>query len=95
MKKLLNWRKGSDALRHGLLRHYAPFSGVYVYFRYTDQQKVMVILNKNSNTVEIETKRFAEMLDPSDTFKDIITGRIFSGGKIEVEGKTPLILEVK
>jgi len=95
MKKLLNWRKGSEAVCKGKLLHYAPSEGVYVYFRYTGDERVMVILNKNLKAVSLDVNRFSQMITPSDHFTDVLTGARISGEKIEVPGKTPLILEVK
>jgi len=42
MKTLLNWRKTSKVIHSGKLMHFAPNEGVYVYFRYDQNNKVMV-----------------------------------------------------
>ncbi|MBM2854942.1 MAG: nplT [Steroidobacteraceae bacterium] len=48
-RKLLNWRKNATAIHRGKLTQYAPQDGVYVYFRHTDQLKVMVVINKSAD----------------------------------------------
>ena len=45
MKKILNWRKGSSVVHFGKMMHYEPLNGVYVYFRYDDDNTVMVVMN--------------------------------------------------
>ena len=62
MKKLLQWRKTQTAIHHGKMLHYLPEHGVYTYFRYNDQQIVMVLLNKNKIATTIDTQRFQEIL---------------------------------
>ena len=48
--KLLHWRQSATAIHNGKLMHFIPKDGIYVYFRYNDDQKVMIIFNKNQNT---------------------------------------------
>lgn len=45
---LLNFRKQSPAIAHGKLTHFSPQSGVYSYARISEQQTVLVFLNKNN-----------------------------------------------
>ena len=40
-KKLLDWRKNKAVIHHGKLMHFSPKEGVYVYFRYNEQEKVL------------------------------------------------------
>ncbi|HRF17358.1 MAG TPA: cyclomaltodextrinase C-terminal domain-containing protein, partial [Chitinophagaceae bacterium] len=47
LKKLLNWRKDKKVIHDGSTLHFAPSNGIYVYFRYSKQEKVMVVMNKN------------------------------------------------
>jgi glycosidase len=94
-QKLLNWRKTSDVIHNGDLMHYAPDQGIYTYFRYTDEGKVMVILNKNKEAVQMETARFHEMLNANESGKDIISGKTYNlNESIEVPAQSALILEI-
>lgn len=95
MRKLMNWRKTSDVIHNGKLMHYAPDLGIYSYFRFTDEGKVMVILNKNKEAVQIETDRYHEMLNGNETGKDVISGKNYPlNGSIEVPARSALILEI-
>lgn len=94
--KLLNWRKTNDAIANGKFIHYAPQKNdVYVYFRYTNKQKIMVLLNKNTQAVQLDMKRYEQMMPPKFEAKDIVSDK-----KISVENtlliapKTAMILEI-
>ncbi|MUP40028.1 glycoside hydrolase family 13 protein [Labilibaculum euxinus] len=96
LKKLLNWRKTSTVIHKGKLMHYTPEHGIYSYFRYTDKGKVMVILNKNTESVHLQTERYHEMLKGNETAKDIISGKIVQLNQgIEVPARSAIILEIK
>ncbi|MDN3380206.1 MULTISPECIES: glycoside hydrolase family 13 protein [unclassified Pseudoalteromonas] len=45
---LLNFRKNSPAIAKGKLTHFSPKEGVYSYARISEQQTVLVFLNKNT-----------------------------------------------
>ena len=95
MKKLLNWRKQKEVIHTGRLMHFAPENGVYVYFRYNDNNKVMVVLNKSKKSRQLDLSRFSEVLEPGSRATNIITGNEYTlNGTLKVGGKTPLILEI-
>ena len=62
MRKLLNWRKQTPAITAGKLTQYSPKEGVYTYFRHTDEQVIMVVLNKNAKPFSLPLGRFSHML---------------------------------
>ena len=98
LKRLLNWRKTSDAVRHGRLTHYAPANGIYVYFRHTDDNsdRVMVVINKNAEATELELDRFAESLYGANIGFDVATGGVYGlGPSITVPARGSLILELR
>lgn len=96
VKKLLQWRKGAEVIHHGKMIHYLPDNGIYVYFRYSDSGKVMVVLSKNNKEVDLELARFHEMLDGVTKGQDVLSGQSFSLSKsVKVPAKGALILEVK
>lgn len=74
LKKLLNWRKQSGVIHGGNTRHFAPESGVYVYFRYNKTDTVMVVLNKNNGPTTLNLSRFEEMLKGKKTWKNVMSG---------------------
>lgn len=73
-KKLLNWRKSKSVIHTGKLKHFIPKDGVYVFFRYNETEKVMVIINKNADAINLDLERFSEMLGDSKLGKDVLTG---------------------
>ena len=62
-KNLLNWRKEQITIHHGKLMHFAPMNGVYVYFRYTDTHKIMVVFNKGDEQVNLNLASYKELLN--------------------------------
>jgi glycosidase len=96
-KTLLNWRKNNAAVHNGKLMHFNPKEGVYVLFRYTDREKVMVVLSKNDKAVSLDLSRFSEVLSGQNTQgKEILSGRDISlKGSLEVPAMTPMVIEIK
>lgn len=96
MQKLLNWRKSSAAVHSGKLMQFAPEDGIYVFFRYTGKDKVMVVMNKNAQGKSLDLERFAEMLDTHSSASDVMTGESFSlEKKLSIPAKTAMILEIE
>ena len=94
-KTLLNWRQTSEAVHKGKLMHFSPEDGIYVYFRYTDSDKVMVILNKNEESKDLPLERFDEMLGGHESAKDIFSGTTYVlGQKLNIPRKAAMILEL-
>ncbi len=94
--KLFNWRKTNDVVHFGKMKHYIPENNVYVYFRYTDEKSVMVIINNNPETQNITTNRFQESIQNYKSGTDVLSNinhDLKSG--IGIEGKSVLILELK
>jgi neopullulanase len=96
MKKLLNWRKTKKVLHTGKVMHFFPaWNNTYVYFRYNEQEKVMVVLNKSSKTEELALKNFREILTETQG-KDIITGQMIElKDKLQIPAQTVYVLELK
>jgi glycosidase len=96
VRKLLNWRKTSDVIHSGAMKHFAPSDGIYVYFRYNEQSKVMVILNKNAQEKSLDTSRFNEIMANCTSGKEIISGVAISDLKnLKVAGMSAMIIELK
>ncbi|MEZ4960986.1 MAG: glycoside hydrolase family 13 protein [Saprospiraceae bacterium] len=93
VKKLLTWRKSAPAVQWGKLTHFIHKDGVYVFFRYSEKQRVMVVLNRNPTAKTLELERFAEMLKGYDRGIDVLSGGKFDlKGSIELPAKAPLVL---
>jgi glycosidase len=94
--KLANYRKNSAALKTGKLMQFAPQNGVYVYFRYTAVQSVMVISNSDPKEIELKTARFSERLSNYRKAKNIITQEMTDDiSRLTIPPKTTLILELQ
>jgi glycosidase len=94
MKNLLDWRQNMTCLHTGDLIHYAPKEGVYVFFRFDDQQMVMVAMNKNDEVKEIDTGRFKETLHGKSIARDVISRNTFQLDQITVPARSVLVLEI-
>ena len=60
---LLKWRKSkSELFKNGKLIHFIPEKEVYVYSRYTDGDRFIVVINNNDEAKQIDlTKRYSEL----------------------------------
>jgi glycosidase len=97
-QKLLNWRKGKEVIHSGKTKHYIPKEKVYVYFRFNDREKAMVIINNNEKDQTFDLSRFAESLGETTKGTDVISGKeipLSVQNKITISGKSSLILELK
>jgi len=95
LRKLLNWRKNNPVIADGKTLHFAPFDGIYVYFRYNQDKMIMVVMNKNEGDMVIDTKRFAEILANKTKADNVLTGEVLSGiSTIAVKGKTATVLNI-
>ncbi|MFO7852427.1 MAG: glycoside hydrolase family 13 protein [Bacteroidota bacterium] len=95
-KKLLNWRKTAEVIHTGKLIHFAPEHSTYVYFRYNENDMVMVIINKNASPYELNLERFNEVLEGKESGRDVLSGRHYElGDKIKLSPYKPYILEIK
>ncbi|KAA1156006.1 MULTISPECIES: glycoside hydrolase family 13 protein [Pseudoalteromonas] len=63
---LLNFRKGSNALDKGKLVHFTPQQGVYSYARISDEQTVLVFMNKNTKELTKNIEYMQEVI-PKNT----------------------------
>lgn len=96
--KVFNWRKNKEVIHSGKTKHYAPINDVYVYFRYNDNESVMVILNNKLDKQTLQLDRFEESIKGYHTGKDILSNQDFTihpNGEITIDGKSSMIIELK
>ena len=94
--KLFNWRKAKTVIHLGKTTHFAPENNVYVYFRYTEQESVMIVINNNSSNQKINLARFNEKLQGYSFGTDVSTGKTVALDQdLELDGKSALIFELK
>ncbi|MEP7165281.1 MAG: alpha-amylase family glycosyl hydrolase [Ferruginibacter sp.] len=70
---LANYRKTSSALTTGKFMQFFPVDGVYVYFRYSNKQTVMVVMNTSKEEKTIRLDRYVERTNGFSRYKDVIT----------------------
>jgi len=94
-KKLFNWRKQSEVIHTGKFKHFIPENDLYVYFRYNDKEKVMVVLNNAEVDKTFNPERYKEMLENYTSGEAVISGVKYDVTKpFTVKAKSPLILEL-
>jgi glycosidase len=95
LRKLLNWRKDNLVISNGKTLHFAPFNGVYVYFRYYKEKITMVVMNNNPSAVPVNPKRFTEILKNKTTGKNIMTGEVIAIDKeFTIPPKSAFVFEI-
>lgn len=60
VKKLANYRKHASAITTGKLMHYVPVDGLYVYFRYDENQTIMCIMNTSNSAKQVDFTKYDE-----------------------------------
>ena len=97
IKKLYSWRKSATTIHEGKLLHFVPQrDDVYVYFRTTENAKVMVLLNKSDKDATLYAKRFAQGLENYTSGTDVLSGRTISvETSFEVPAKSAMIVELE
>ena len=95
VKKLANYRKSSDAISNGKFMQFVPQDAVYVYFRYTEKQTIMVVSNTSKSEKSIDSSRFEEILKGSKFAKNIIDDvNIADISNLIIPAKGVMILEI-
>lgn len=95
LTNLLKWRKNTPVIYNGKTLHFIPYKDTYVYFRYDDNNCIMVALNNGKEQVNLEYERHAEILNKFSKGKDIINNKDITDLKnIIVPAKGTLIIEL-
>lgn len=88
LKKLLNFRKNSTAVHSGETLHFVPQDGVYVLARLTQDETVVLILNKNDQAVALDLERYQEIGLEGKQLANVLTGSaVYWEDSIELPGK--------
>ena len=97
LRKLLQWRKTATVVHHGKLLHFVPEQSTYVFFRFDESRKLMVILNKNEQPYTLQLERFEEILQGATRAKDVLNGTIYplGTGTLPLPPGEALILEIE
>ncbi len=94
---ILNWRKNAVEIHIGKLTHYQPVNDIYIYFRHTETENTMVIINNGKKGVKgYNLKRYEDSLVGYSSGVDIITNTHFTSFKsIDLKANTALIIKLK
>ncbi|HYE56621.1 MAG TPA: alpha-amylase family glycosyl hydrolase, partial [Chitinophagaceae bacterium] len=96
VRTLANFRKSSSAIKTGKMMQYVPVDGVYVYFRYDNNQTVMCVMNTNDRESAIDLSRFDERMKGFTKALDVATGTTFNlGSTLKIGPKYLLVAELK
>lgn len=81
MRTLLQWRR-QPAVRNlmakGSLKHFMPHTGAYVYARTLGDDRVIVIMNGRDTDLNLDMKRYAEIVNVGDSFNELLTDSDFT-----------------
>ena len=94
-KKIMNWRKKNTTIHFGKTMQFIPVNNVYVYFRYTAENAVMVIINNSKKQQKLALNRFKEILKKATFGIDIITDKkITLADSLTIDAKQSMIIEL-
>ncbi len=92
--KLANFRKASSAITSGKMMQYIPQDGVYVYFRYNDDQTVMVAMNTAKEQKMISSGNYLERTNGFSKMKNVITGEVTDLKDFSLDTKASAVYEL-
>lgn len=97
LTKVMNFRKTSEVLHHGNTLHFLPQDEVYVYFRYLNDQAILVMLNNNAdNHTAVDMSRFSEILKDFSQGTEVVSGKKYDDlTRLTVPTKSALIIELE
>ncbi|MBC8046893.1 MAG: cyclomaltodextrinase C-terminal domain-containing protein, partial [Fimbriimonadaceae bacterium] len=83
-------------ITQGNLMQFVPYDGVYVYFRYTDTQCVMIVMNTNNKEIQLDTKNYTERMSEFSKAKNILTNEQFNSlTTIKISAMSAEVFELK
>lgn len=93
IRKMLNWRKGNEAVGKGSLKHFSIYNGTYVYERKWGDHSVVVFMNGTDQAQTLPLAPYAEVL-PQRQAKEVLTGRLMNiGQELKLNGREIILLE--
>ncbi|WP_250463524.1 glycoside hydrolase family 13 protein [Microbulbifer litoralis] len=94
VRRLFRWRRQAPVIHSGKLKHFSPRENTYVYFRYNDNDTVMVAINKGDEPYRLPAARFAEALGDNTAGVDVLTGKRHTLDQLEIPARDVLVLEL-
>ncbi len=75
-QNLLQIRKNHKSLSEGKLTHFYPFNNIYVYFRETDDESTMIIVNGSDKESEVDLNKYKDTLVKTLKIENIKTNEV-------------------
>lgn len=95
IRKLLNWRKGNEAIGKGSLKHFIIRNGCYVYERRYGERSAVIIMNGTGSIQELALAPYQEVLRVPEA-TDILSGKkIRLDDSLHLSPREILILEFR
>lgn len=95
LQKLIRLRTTLPALSQGKFTQFMPFQdGVYVYFRHTEAQRIMVLSNTSSADQKISMDRFQELVKGSQKARNVLTQEEVGLNNLVLQPSQILLLEL-
>ncbi|MBW6499433.1 MAG: glycoside hydrolase family 13 protein [Bacteroidales bacterium] len=96
IRSLLHYRKDNPVLHYGWLKHFVPENNVYVYFRFNDNQRIMVLMNNNPEPVQLELSKYTEGWEGAREAVEVLTGKRHTAfDQWIIPAKTAEVFELK
>jgi len=97
VRALTRWRRTAGVVHHGRLTQFIPRDDVYVYFRWDDDDTVMVVLNAAAEARTLGLGRFAERTGGYASGRDVVTGDAvdLTRPTLTVPARTAWVLELE
>ncbi len=97
LRNMLRWRMNNKAVTQGKLKHFIPENETYVYFRYTNDECIMVAMNNSPNEMKaLKTERFTECIKDYKYAMNVITGQTVNYLEaLTLPPKSVMVLELK
>lgn len=95
LSALLKWRRGSQAIAKGSMKHFATNGPLYLYQRHdaASGEEVVVMLYGSDKPGDIDMSRYAEVFVPGDRFVDVLTGaEVVMQPTMHFDGRTTCVL---
>ncbi|NDF97977.1 MAG: alpha-amylase [Chitinophagia bacterium] len=94
VSRLGQFRKSSTALGSGKMMQFIPRDGLYTYFRYDNNQTVMVIANTGNKSVQPEWTRLQERTNGYSRLRNVITQEIVPMRSLQVAPGESFVFEL-
>lgn len=96
IRTLANFRKSSSALKTGKMMHYVPVDGLYVYFRYDNNQTIMCVMNTSDKEKAIDFSNYAERTNGFTNADNVLTGESLStSSSFNIHSMSMIVMELK